>query len=98
MLLELQSELQRRKVMHDVIDKIILDHFEYVENCHIHIRRSVAQKIVCDILKLKDGYQVRRMVTERMRALGFRPVQLHGRGFYKYAKPKGAINDHDERA
>jgi hypothetical protein len=81
-----------------MIDRIILAHFEYVENCHIHIRRSVAQKIVRDILKLKDSYQVRRMVTERMDALGFRPVQLHGYGFYKYAKPREGANDLNERA
>lgn len=81
-------ELARRDVINKMVDKIILDTFDQVINCHIHVRRGEVQAIVRERLGLKDSYQLRRAVTERMAALGFKPVQLHGRGFYKYAKYK----------
>lgn len=85
----LALELAKREVINKLVDKIILDSFDQVINCHVHVRRGEVQALIRERLGLKDSYQLRRTVTERMAALGFRPVQLHGRGFYKYAKFKG---------
>jgi hypothetical protein len=94
-------ELARRDVINGMIDRIILDTFDQVINCHVHVRRGEVQAIIRERLGLKDSYQLRRAVTERMAALGFRPVQLHGRGFYKHAKykphlSKGGAHDYEK--
>ncbi len=91
-------ELAKRRAIAEAVDAIILAHFDREVNCHVHIRRKPVQDLVRGILGLKDSYQLRRTVTERMDALGFRPVQLHGRGFYKYAKLKGGADDHEKGA
>ena len=90
---DIALELQRRAVINAMIDKIVLSNFDKVENCHVHMRRQAIQDFIRNIIGVKDSYQFRRAVTERMAALGFKPVQLHGRGFYKYIKPKGGDDD-----
>lgn len=98
MRVDLAVEIQRRQAMIAMIDAIVLSNFDKVINCHVHMRRQVIQDFIRERLKLKDSYHFRRAVTERMKALGFKPVQLHGRGFYKYIKPKEGTNDHKEGA
>jgi hypothetical protein len=48
------------------------------------VRRSVVQEYIRKIIGVTNSYQFRRVVTDRMTAHGFKPVQLHGRPFYKY--------------
>jgi hypothetical protein len=84
MLQELAIELNKRKLIHEVIDRIIMSHFTKHENCHIHVRRSVVQEYIRKLLNVTNSYQFRRVVTDRMAHHGFKPVQLHGRPFYKY--------------
>lgn len=84
MLDQLTVELTKRKIIHEMVDRIILTHFKKHVNCHVHQRRSVVQEYIRQLLNVTNSYQFRRTVTDRMAHHGFKPVQLHGRPFYKY--------------
>lgn len=87
-MIELTMELEKRRVIHELIDRLIQDHFDKEVNCHVHVRRSVVQEYLRGILGVTNSYQFRRTITDRMAAHGFKPVQLHGRPFYKYVRFK----------